>query len=66
MTKFLLIREAPEHAPEPIPDFAEEALAVLLRLEYKRAAAEEMIAETLAASPEIRDARSAARRSLPP
>jgi len=55
VTKFLLIREAPEHAPEPIPDFAEEALAVLLRLEYKRAAAEEMIAETLAASPEIRD-----------
>ena len=58
VAKFLLIREAPEHAPEPIPDFAEEALAVLLRLEYKRGAAEEMISETLAATPEIRDAET--------
>lgn len=58
VTKFLLIREAGPHALETIPDFAEEALLVLLQLEYKRAEAEAMIAETLAASPQIRDAET--------
>jgi len=58
VTKFLLIREAGPHALESIPDFAEEALLVLLQLEYKRAEAEAMIADTLAAAPQIRDAET--------
>ena len=58
VTKFLLIRDA-DPRPEPsIPGFAEEALLVLLQLEYKRHEAETMIAETLAASPTIRDTES--------
>lgn len=58
VTKFLLIREAAPHASAPIPDFAAEALAVLLQLEYKRAEGEAMIAATLEASPGLRDAES--------
>jgi Holliday junction DNA helicase RuvA len=58
VTKFLLIREAGPHPLETIPDFAEEALLVLLQLEYKRAEAEAMIADTLATSPQIRDAET--------
>jgi Holliday junction DNA helicase RuvA len=58
VTKFLLIRDAEPRTLEPIPDFAEEALAVLLQLQYKRSEAEAMLAETLKASPEIRDAES--------
>ena len=65
VAKFLLIQEAQgvpasPRAPEriPGPDFAEEALAVLLQLEYKRAEAEEMIRSTLEAAPEIGDAES--------
>jgi Holliday junction DNA helicase RuvA len=54
VTKFLLIREAQAHSPA-IPDFAAEALVVLLQLEYKRAEAEVMIAQTLAAAPHVRD-----------
>lgn len=58
VTKFLLIREA-EPAPLPqIPDFADEALAVLLQLEYKRAEAEEMIRSTLDSAPSIKDAEA--------
>jgi len=56
VTKFLLIRDAERRGREAIPDFAEEALLVLLQLEYRRAEAEAMIAETLAASPAIGDA----------
>ena len=58
VTRFLLIRDAPAHPAEAIPDFAEEALAVLLQLEYKRSEAEVMISGTLADKPEIRDAES--------
>jgi Holliday junction DNA helicase RuvA len=58
VTRFLLIRDADPRASEPIPDFAEEALLVLLQLEYKRGEAEAMIAETLAGSSVIRDAES--------
>lgn len=58
VTKFLLIQEAQPGAPVPIPDFADEALAVLLQLEYKRAEAEEMIRLTLEAAPSIDDAES--------
>ncbi len=58
VTKFLLIREA-EPTPAPrMPDFADEALAVLLQLEYKRREAEEMIRSTLDAAPGIADAET--------
>ncbi len=58
VTKFLLIQDAAQKPPEEIPDFAAEALAVLLQLEYKRPEAEDMIATTLHASPEIHDAEA--------
>lgn len=58
VTKFLLIQDPQPRAAEPIPDFAEEALAVLLQLEYKRGEAEAMIAETLRAVPNLRDAET--------
>jgi len=41
-----------------MPDFADEALAVLLQLEYKRGEAEEMIRATLDASPKIHDSET--------
>jgi Holliday junction DNA helicase RuvA len=57
--RFLLIQDAPVRpAPPAMPDFADEALAVLLQLAYRRPEAEAMIAETLAAAPAIRDAES--------
>jgi len=56
VTKFLLIQDAEPRPTAVIPDFAEEALLVLLQLEYKRTEAETMIAETLARLPEISDA----------
>jgi Holliday junction DNA helicase RuvA len=63
VTKFLLIQEAelaPGRHPEPVegPDFAEEALAVLLQLEYKRPEAEAMIRTTLEAAPHLKDAEA--------
>jgi holliday junction DNA helicase RuvA len=58
VTRFLLIRDAAPRTSEPIPDFAEEALAVLLQLEYKRGEAEAMISGTLERAPEIRDAEA--------
>ncbi|MFN2528788.1 MAG: Holliday junction branch migration protein RuvA [Candidatus Baltobacteraceae bacterium] len=59
VTKFLLIQEAQSVQPaSTIPDFADEALAVLLQLEYKRAEAEAMIRQTLEAAPAINDAES--------
>ncbi|MGP6156274.1 MAG: Holliday junction branch migration protein RuvA [Vulcanimicrobiaceae bacterium] len=58
VTRFLLIQDAEPRPAEPIPDFAEEALAVLLQLEYKRGEAEAMLAETMAASPHLRDAET--------
>src|SRR5579862_3211835 len=59
VAKFLLIRDAPRRAapePEPLPEFATEALAVLLQLAYKRPEAEAMIAQTLERAPELADA----------
>jgi Holliday junction DNA helicase RuvA len=56
VAKFLLIQDAPPPPAEAIPDFASEALAVLLQLEYKRAEAEAMIRETLEADVHIGDA----------
>ena len=56
VAKFLLIRDAPPPPSVPIPDFADEALAVLLQLGYKRAEGEAMIRGTLDADPAIDDA----------
>jgi Holliday junction DNA helicase RuvA len=58
VTKFLLIQEAQAPPAVQMPDFADEALAVLLQLEYKRVEAEEMIRATLDASPKIHDAET--------
>lgn len=59
VTRFLLIQEAQTlQTPESIPDFADEALAVLLQLEYKRGEAEAMIRKTLDAAPHIADAET--------
>lgn len=58
VARFLLIREAEPQAAPPMPDFADEALAVLLQLEYKRPEAESMIRKTLEAAPQIRDAET--------
>lgn len=58
VAKFLLIQDA-QPAPEaPMPDFADEAMAVLLQLEYKRAEAEAMIRETLDAVPGVKDSET--------
>jgi Holliday junction DNA helicase RuvA len=58
VTKFLLIQEAPAAPAPTMPDFAGEALAVLLQLEYRRGEAETMISETIAADPDIKDAEA--------
>ena len=59
----MLIQDAPTRAAatseaEPIPEFATEALEVLLQLAYKRGEAEAMIAETLERAPSVRDAET--------
>jgi Holliday junction DNA helicase RuvA len=56
--RFLLIQDAPVRAEVALPDFAGEALAVLLQLAYKRPEAEAMITETLAAAPNVKDAET--------
>ncbi|HVA28315.1 MAG TPA: Holliday junction branch migration protein RuvA [Candidatus Baltobacteraceae bacterium] len=56
ITRFLLIRDAEAATAPAMPDFADEALAVLLQLEYKRVEAETMIRETMEAEPSIADA----------
>jgi Holliday junction DNA helicase RuvA len=58
--RFLMIQDAPARGEEAsaMPDFATEALAVLLQLAYKRPEAEAMIAETLAAAPHVADAET--------
>jgi Holliday junction DNA helicase RuvA len=58
VTRFLLIQDAPATRHPAIPDFATEALAVLIALAYKRAEAEEMIATTLKAAPHVGDAET--------
>jgi Holliday junction DNA helicase RuvA len=58
VAKFLLIQDAPPPPVRPMPDFAGEALAVLLQLEYKRAEAETMVRETLDEEPGIADAET--------
>ncbi len=51
VARFLLIRQAQAPSTAPMPDFADEALAVLLQLEYKRPEAEAMIRDALRESP---------------
>ncbi len=58
VTRFLLIQDAPAVRAPAIPDFATEALAVLIQLAYKRTEAEEMIARTLKAAPQVNDAET--------
>lgn len=58
VARFLLIRDAPPPPPPSIPDFADEALAVLLQLGYKRTEAEAMIRETIEANPAIEEAEA--------
>jgi Holliday junction DNA helicase RuvA len=58
VTRFLLIQDAPPAPPPAMPDFADEALAVLLQLEYKRGEAEAMVREALDADAEIADAET--------
>lgn len=58
VARFLLIQDAPAVGDAPIPDFATEALAVLIQLAYKRNEAEEMIATTLKAAPHVGDAET--------
>ncbi|HYZ14996.1 MAG TPA: Holliday junction branch migration protein RuvA [Candidatus Acidoferrum sp.] len=61
VTRFLLIQDAPQRPlaePPPIPEFATEALAVLLQLAYKRAEAETMITQTLERAPHVTDAET--------
>ncbi len=58
VARFLLIQDADPQATPPMPDYADEALAVLLQLEYKRPEAEKMIRERLEASPQIKDAET--------
>ena len=53
VAKFLLIQDAPAPAPASIPDFADEALAVLVQLGYKRAEGEAMIRQTLEREPQL-------------
>ena len=58
VARFLLIRDAPPAPAPSIPDFAAEALAVLLQLGYKRAEGEAMIRQTIEANPAIEEAES--------
>jgi len=58
VTKFLFIQDARERPTQAVPDFAAEALAVLLQLAYKRPEAEAMIKQTLEAAPRIDDAQT--------
>ncbi len=64
VTRFLLIQDAPQRSTvpppeaEPIPEFATEALAVLLQLAYKRGEAETMITQTLERAPHVKDSEA--------
>jgi holliday junction DNA helicase RuvA len=61
VARFLLIQDAPAPVREQkpgMPEYAHEALEVLLQLEYRRAEAETMIRETLTAAPQIDDSEA--------
>ena len=53
VAKFLLIQDAPLPAAASIPDFADEALAVLIQLGYKRSEGEAMIRQTIEREPQL-------------
>lgn len=53
VARFLLIQDAPPPRESAMPGFADEALAVLLQLGYKRTEGEAMIRETLKADSAI-------------
>lgn len=50
VARFGLIQGEEERKPAPQPDFADEAIAVLLQLQYKRSEAERMVKEAMAAN----------------
>jgi len=61
VARFLLIQDAPRRdvvEKPPMPEFAGEALTVLLQLAYKRGEAEAMIADTLQRAPHVADAET--------
>jgi Holliday junction DNA helicase RuvA len=58
VTKFMLIRDPLARPIPTMPDFAQEAVAVLVQLEYRRPEAEEMVANALEAAPNVRDAEA--------
>ncbi len=58
VTKFMLIRDPLARPIPAMPDFAQEAVAVLLQLEYRRPEAEEMVANALEVAPNVRDAET--------
>jgi Holliday junction DNA helicase RuvA len=58
VTKFMLIRDPLARPVPAMPDFAQEAVAVLLQLEYRRPEAEEMVANALEVAPNLRDAEA--------
>ncbi|MGC2129051.1 MAG: Holliday junction branch migration protein RuvA [Candidatus Aquilonibacter sp.] len=58
VARFLLIQDPLPAQAAAMPDFADEALSVLLQLEYKRAEAEAMVRETLEGAPKIADAET--------
>jgi Tfp pilus assembly protein PilF len=54
----MLIRDPLARPIPAMPDFAQEAVAVLLQLEYRRPEAEEMVANALEVAPNVRDAET--------
>jgi Holliday junction DNA helicase RuvA len=58
VAKFLLIQDAPAPDPIAIPGFADEALAVLVQLGYRRPEGEAMIRQTLERKPQIDQAET--------
>jgi holliday junction DNA helicase RuvA len=58
VARFLLIQDPTPPETAAMPGFADEALLVLLQLEYKRAEAEAMVRDTLEADPTIDDAET--------
>jgi Holliday junction DNA helicase RuvA len=58
VAKFLLIQDAPATSSAAIPGFADEALAVLLQLGYKRAEGEAMIRQTLERRSDVDEAET--------
>jgi holliday junction DNA helicase RuvA len=56
VARFGLIQGEPERKPQPPPDYVEEAIDVLLQLQYRRGEAERMAREAMAANGAIKSA----------